>query len=58
MSRRGELVKHTCPDIDRLDQNSDRDSRWWRNFCKEEDTMEANAIFNDWKAELESLGDR
>jgi hypothetical protein len=56
MSRRGEPVKHTCPDIDRLDQNSDRDSRWYE-FCKEEDTMEDTlSLMSDWKAELESLG--
>jgi hypothetical protein len=55
MSRRGEPVKHTCPDIDRLIKTVTEIAGM--NFCKEEDTMEDTlSLMSDWKAELESLG--
>jgi hypothetical protein len=54
MSRRGEPVKHTCPDIDRLIKTV-TEIVAGMNFCKEEDGR--HAIFNvRLKAELESLG--
>jgi hypothetical protein len=56
MSRRGEPVKHTCPDIDRLIKTV-TEIVAGMNFCKEEDTMEDTlSLMSDWKAELESLG--
>jgi hypothetical protein len=52
MSRRGEPVKHTCPDIDRLIKTV---TEIVLNFCKEEDMEDTLSLMSDWKA-LESLG--
>jgi hypothetical protein len=49
MSRRGEPVKHTCPDIDRLIKTV-TEIVAGMNFCKEEDTMEDTlSLMSDWK---------
>jgi hypothetical protein len=53
MSRRGEPVKHTCPDIDRLIKTV-TEIVAGMNF--KEDTMEDTlSLMSDWKTELEKL---
>jgi hypothetical protein len=56
MSRRGEPVKHTCPDIDRLIKTV-TEIVAGMNFCKEEDTMEDTlSLMSDWKRESLGIG--